>query len=82
MAIKKCLTNVARRLRAISKACRIRAAERENILSDPHVTNSGYHGFIDKSTIWTWVEMELDRFSAAIRETGPSFTFVARLSRD
>jgi GNAT superfamily N-acetyltransferase len=41
----------------ISRLAEIRAAVRENILSDPNsVTTTDIQWFIDNSTIWTWVE--------------------------
>jgi hypothetical protein len=77
MAFKKLPHRVSKATSGdIPRLVEIRAAVRENILSDPNsVTTADIQWFIDKSTIWTWVEDgNIYRFSAG-DETGPSLHY-------
>jgi hypothetical protein len=76
MAFKKLPHQVSKATSGdIPRLVEIRAAERENILSDPNsVTTADIQWFIDKSTIWTWVEDgKIYRFSAGDPRDGTIF---------
>jgi GNAT superfamily N-acetyltransferase len=68
----------------IPRIVEIRAAVRENILSDPsRVTTADIQWFIDNSTIWTWEEdAQIHGFSAGDPRDGTIFALFVDPSRE
>ena len=68
----------------IPRLVEIRAAVRENILSDPSwVTTADIQWFIDNSTIWTWAEDgQIHGFSAGDPRDGTIFALFVDPDRE